>query len=67
MHEKKVNYGSWSEINTIEERMHRHKDLELSSTSMVDHSNFISLWSDKMEEVDPDGKQAIKIATKYHN
>ena len=48
----KIIYFSLHELN------HPHEDY-------VNIPNYISLWAQKMKEVDPDGKKAREIANKY--
>ncbi|MBL7150212.1 MAG: hypothetical protein ISS84_01100 [Candidatus Pacebacteria bacterium] len=48
----KIVYFSWYELD------HPHEDY-------VDIPNYISLWAQKIKEVDPDGKKGLALANKY--
>jgi len=50
----KICYCSQSELDSMSRRMYG----ELPK-------NYISIWAQKMKEVDPDGEKARKLAEKY--
>jgi len=64
--EKEIVYGSWHELDAQDARgSHRYGEPRSSETAIVHPSDYISLWSQKMYDNDPDGTKADKIAEKY--
>jgi hypothetical protein len=63
---KKAKYGSMAELHALDARGQRHKQADRpSTTSVVHHVGYIHLVVAKRRVVDPEGKIAHGLATKY--